>query len=246
MNPQIFLQARQNSTRFPNKILKKICGKTILNLITERLSLVKEIDKIILVTGEEVKNKEIVKEAKKIGLEYFCGNENNILNRFYNVAQKYNSEDIIRITGDCPLIDYEIINEGLNIFNNKKLNLICNNIPRTFPHGMDYEIFNKKHLEKNWLHHKRIMNISEFENSFINPVDGIFLNSNTKFYNHSSIIDNSLLRLTLDYEEDYNLIKKIYEKLYFNNPRFTLEDILKLIEKEPTLLKINQMWSNNN
>ena len=112
---QIFIQARVNSTRYPRKILKKIDEKTILEIILDRIRNIKNINKIILVTGIKEKNNELVDEARKLGLDVFCGDEENILDRFYHAAKKFQPDNIIRITGDCPLIDSRIINQGLEI-----------------------------------------------------------------------------------------------------------------------------------
>jgi spore coat polysaccharide biosynthesis protein SpsF len=238
LSTQIFLQARLHSSRLPKKILKKINNKTILNLIHERLQFVDNVEKIILITGPKNNNQDLIEEANRIGIKYFCGNENNILDRFYSASKKFNSKNIIRITGDCPLIDYNLIKQGLDIYQKNNLTLLCNNLPRTFPHGMDYEILNTIHLEKSWNFYNNTK--GKNKNSFINPVDDIFLNSS--FYNVQSKINNSHIRLTLDYIEDFIVIKKIFEHLYHINNKFTLQDILKFIHTNPSILRINQKF----
>ena len=133
------------SSRLPGKAIKKICNKTILELIFERLKNISNIDKIILVTGSIEQNKPLIDEAKKINLNYFCGNEENILDRFYNASKKFPSNNIIRVLADCPLIDFELIDSALKIFQKNNFDMLSIARKRTFPHGLDFEIFKKMH-----------------------------------------------------------------------------------------------------
>ena len=109
MKFHIYIQARVNSTRFPKKILKKIDGKSIFEILVKRLELVSN-SEIFLITGSHLLNNELIDEAEKMNISYFSGDENNILNRFYNASQKFSTQNIIRITGDCHLIDFELVN----------------------------------------------------------------------------------------------------------------------------------------
>jgi spore coat polysaccharide biosynthesis protein SpsF len=243
LNTHIYIQARINSTRLPGKILKKICGMTILEIILERLKKVEKIDKIILVTGPKKQNSELIKEADRLNLEYFCGNEENILDRFYLAAQKFNSNVIIRITADCPLIDFELINHGLNIFLENKYELLCNNIPRTFPHGLDFEIFKKKHLTEMWnIKKDEFQNDELFLNTFINPIDDIFKNLSDKTYCLTNKMDLSSIRVTLDYEEDFEVIKTIFEYYNDKNPFFGLSDLIFLKKILPNIFELNRKY----
>jgi len=162
MTFHIFLQARQNSTRFPNKILKKISDKTIFELIIERLKNIND-SKIFLITGPKEKNNELIKKSIDCNIEYFSGNENNVLDRFHDAIEKFDSKKIIRVTGDCPLIDHELINSSQIIFNKNNYDLINNYSPRTFPHGYDFEIFKADVVKTTW---DRISNTFNDKTSF--------------------------------------------------------------------------------
>ena len=242
MTFHIFLQARQNSTRFPNKILKKISDKTIFELIIERLQKIND-SKIFLITGPKEKNSELIKKSIDCNIEYFSGNENNVLDRFYNAIKKFNSKKIIRITGDCPLIDNKLINLTQTIFNKNNYDLINNYSPRTFPHGYDFEIFNSDIVKITW---KKIMNTFSdkilFESSVIPPMKFILDSSFFSIHNISNVQNLSFLRLTLDYYEDFQLISKIFDKLYLKNPNFSSNDVVSLLKSESDLLKINQKF----
>jgi len=242
MTFHIFLQARQNSTRFPNKILKKISGKTIFELIIERLKNIND-SKIFLITGPKEKNNELIKKSMDCNVEYFSGSENNVLDRFYNAIKKFDSKKIIRITGDCPLIDYGLINLSQTIFNKNNYDLINNYSPRTFPHGYDFEIFNSDVVKITW---KKTTNTFSdktlFESSLMPPMKFILDSSLFSIHNISNEQNLSFLRLTLDYYEDFQLINKIFDKLYLKNPNFSSNDVISLLKSQSDLLRINQKF----
>jgi spore coat polysaccharide biosynthesis protein SpsF (cytidylyltransferase family) len=242
MTFHIFLQSRQNSIRFPNKILKKICGKSIFELIIERLKNIND-SKIFLVTGPIEKNNELIKKSIECGIEYFSGSENNVLDRFYNASNQLGSKKIIRITGDCPLLDYELINSAEKTFDEKNHDLIYNYLSRTFPHGHDFEIFTSTILKSTW---QKISNTYSdkiiFKNSVIPPMKFILNSKTASIYNIDNICNLSFLRLTLDYYEDYLLIEKIFNYLYLKNPNFTSNDMISFLKSKPHLLKLNQKF----
>jgi len=246
MKNNLYIQARLNSQRLPGKVLKKICDKSIIELITERVSNIKKIDDIILVTGSEDKNKLILDEAEKIGISYFCGSEENVLDRFYEASQVFDSTNIIRITADCPLIDFNIVNKAISIFEENNYDILSNNRIRTFPHGLNFEIFTKKALQKSW---EQALNFYEnkekFLKTFIPPTLNMLENEDFKNFDLINDEDLSNIRLTLDYQEDFELIKKIYEFFYFKNEKFDLKDILEFLNKNPELLKINKKYIAN-
>ena len=242
MKFHIYIQARVNSTRFPKKILKKIDGKTIFEILVKRLELVSN-SEIFLITGSHLLNNELINEAKKMNISYFSGDENNILNRFYNASQKFSTQNIIRITGDCPLIDFELVNEATKIFSQQKIDLLLNYIPRTYPHGFDFEIFTANVLENS---RNNVYNKYDDENlflsTFMNPVHQMIKSKNLVHYKMKNNIDNSNIRLTLDHLDDLKLISSIYQKLHKRNPNFTSSDILNLLKLEPQLMDISKRF----
>tara|TARA_B100000678_G_scaffold274334_1_gene265375 strand:- start:387 stop:1118 length:732 start_codon:yes stop_codon:yes gene_type:complete len=242
MKFHIYIQARVNSTRFPKKILKKIDGKSIFEILVKRLELVSN-SEIFLITGSHLLNNELIDEAEKMNISYFSGDENNILNRFYNASQKFSTQNIIRITGDCPLIDFELVNEATKIFSQQKIDLLLNYIPRTYPHGFDFEIFTANVLENS---RNNVYNKYDDENlflsTFMNPVHQMIKSKNLVHYKMKNNIDNSNIRLTLDHLDDLKLISSIYQKLHKRNPNFTSSDILNLLKLEPQLMDISKRF----
>ena len=239
----IFLQARENSTRLPRKVLMKILDKSIIELLVERLKKVGNIDKIILVTGQYNNNKKLVELVTKNELNYFCGSEENLLDRFYMAGKKFRSDNIIRVTAACPLIDFNLINKGLKIFIENNYDLLTVGRTSKYPHGLDFEIFTMKALHKAWKNTlKKYNSKEEFFDTFICPTEYMKNNAEFKKLELMNDIDFSTIRITLDYREDFELITKIYKELYYKKKYFDFNDIVKLMEKNPTLLAINQKY----
>ena len=107
------VQARTGSTRFPNKVLKKTKGKTLIEILFYRLSLCRRINKIVLATTTKNEDLILANLIEKVGFDVYKGSERNVLSRYYNVAKKYKANHIIRITGDCPLVDPELVNDNV-------------------------------------------------------------------------------------------------------------------------------------
>lgn len=240
MKTQIFLQARMGSTRVPGKVMLKICGKSIIELITERLKKIGGIDKIILVSSVNKENEALAAEAKKLGLDFFQGSEENVLDRFYQASLKFRPDVIIRVTGDCPLVDSDLISEGLKIFQKDSCDILSNARIRSFPDGMDYEIFTRQVLERAWKEQKKnLSSEDEFDKTFFNPTKSILACANIIKKDIISEKDLSHIRLTLDYSEDFEVIRKIYENLY-KGKYFGKEEILDYLDTHPEISEINK------
>jgi glutamate-1-semialdehyde 2,1-aminomutase len=218
------IQARYNSTRFPGKVVKKINNKTILEILIRRLSRSKHITKIIVACSNNRNDKAIVTICRKLGVNYFIGSENDVLNRFYHAAKKYRGINILRITADCPLIDPNIVDDVIRNFFLKNVDYASNVNPPTFPDGLDVEVFKFKVLKKAYMNAKK-----SAEREHVTP----FIINNKKFrkFNLKNSIDCSSLRLTLDEKEDFILIAKII-KYFKNNLNFNLKNILDLYKKK--------------
>ncbi len=244
MKTQIFIQARMGSTRLPGKVLFKIGSKTIFSILVERLRQVSNIDKIVLVTSTNKNNDTLVKKAKRLGIDFFRGSEENLLDRFYQASLKFNPDSIIRITADCPLIDFNLVNEGLEIFKKGNYDILSIARIRTFPDGMDFEIFKTKTLEIAWQENflKFDRNKKKFDEAFLSPTD--YLQMKKEFKNKDFVNKKNLshIRLTLDYKEDFEVIKKVYENLYKKNKYFDLNEMLKFLNSNPNIYKLNEKY----
>lgn len=234
------IQARVGSGRLPKKVLKPILGKTAIEREIERIKKSALCQKIILAIPEGKDNDILEKIGKKAGILVFRGSENNVLDRFYQAAKAFALEDIIRLTGDCPLFDWKICDEVISFYLDNKFDYVSNVRPPTFPDGLDIEIFSFKGLEKTWQNAK-LKSEKEHVTSYIANHPEIFKMGNLVRNGN----DLSGLRLTLDEKQDLILIRKIYGALYKKKRYFGLEDILKLFFEKPELLKINQSINRN-
>ena len=141
------IQARYDSTRFPGKILKKINNKSILEIIIKRLSISENISKIIVACSDNKNDIKVINLCKKLKIDFFVGSEHDVLERFYKASIKFKGLNILRITADCPLIDWIIVDKIINNFFSRNVDYASNINPPTFPDGFDAEIFTFKALK---------------------------------------------------------------------------------------------------
>ena len=230
------VQARMGSTRLPMKVLKEINGKSLIEILFYRLSQSKKIDKIILATSENIENDLLVNLVEKLGYEVFCGNETDVLDRYYHAAKKHQPEAVVRITGDCPIIDPTLVDKVISIYGEENADYVSNINPPTYPDGLDVEVFSFSALNKAW---ENAQLPSEREH-----VTPYFHNKeNFKIINVENDKNISNLRLTVDRIEDFELIKQILNNISINP--IHLEDVLELFSRKPELIEINKHINHN-
>lgn len=142
------VQARMGSTRLPNKVMKQIAGVPMIELLLSRLSRAVEVDQIVVATSVDVRNQPLVELIGKLGYACEQGSENDVLDRYVKAARAHQADIVVRITGDCPLVDPELVDECIRRFKESDSDYLCNNYPPTYPDGLDIEIFTFKALEK--------------------------------------------------------------------------------------------------
>ena len=226
------IQARMGSSRLPGKVLMKIDEKyTVLEYVVKQISQSKLVNKIIIATTDLGQDDVIQKVANELGIECFRGSSDNVLDRYYECAKKFSLNNILRITSDCPLIDPDIVDKVIEKYLTKDFDYVSNTIIRTFPIGMDSEIFSFDVLKKSWQNADLLSEKEHVTPYIINKKNGFRLG------NIKNELNVGQLRLTLDRIEDYELIKKIVKKIG-GRPIF-MKDVLKLFSEEPELIKIN-------
>ena len=227
------VQARMCSSRFPGKVMKLAAGKPLIQHTLDRLSMSTMIDTIVLATSQRPENDGMSKYVEQLGYDVFRGKETDVLDRYLCVAAEYNSEIIIRITGDCPLIDFQITDEVINFFVNNNFDYVSNGDPPTFPDGLDTEVFTFEALKRSC---DETQNQRDREHVTTHMREsGLF-----KVGNYKSKIDLSGERWVVDYPEDYQLIKTIIEHFDKGDKWFGLEDILEFKRDKPDLFTINE------
>lgn len=231
------IQARMGSTRLPGKVMMDLKGETVLHHVIERVKKSELIDEIVIATTVKEKDNIIVEEAKRNDVKYFRGSEEDVLSRYYHSAVEFGLDAIVRITSDCPLVDPFVIDEVVGLYSNNNYFLVTNGgageNDRTYPRGFDTAIFSFDVLKKAFENANQ-----QYQREHVTPY--IYENYPDKIYRYKNEKDLSDYRLTLDTPEDYELIKKIYEKLYEGKHDFYLDEIIDFLEKNPELKAINK------
>jgi len=226
------IQARMGSSRLPGKVLKELeDGKSILFYLLKQIKHCKFIDKIVIATTDLDEDDKISNFAESEGLEVFRGNEENVLERYYKCAKKFKLTTIVRITGDCPLIDPQIVDMVIKKYKENTYDYVTNCLKRTFPYGTEVEIFSFNSLENA---HKNAELPSEKEH-----VTPYIRNHENKFkiFNIENKENVSNYRWVVDEKNDFELVKKIVSKI--KTSPILMSDILMLLKSEPNLKKIN-------
>lgn len=225
------IQARLNSQRFPKKVLQKINGKTLIDILLTRLSKSKMISKIVLATTNNIIDDELALLVNNLGFDVYRGSENDVLDRFYKATEIYVPEFIVRITADCPMIDPEIVDEVIKQLIHTKSDYCSNNKPPTFPDGFDVEVFTFKSLKKAWEFSSK-----PYDREHVTPF--IYNNPNKfKISTYSYHKNLSELRLTVDEKVDFEVVKKVFHE--FESLKFSINDINKLYEIKPDIFMEN-------
>jgi len=231
------IEARMSSTRLHGKVMKKVMGKPLLELLIERLKRAKTVDTIVVATSNHPEDMVIADLAEGLGVHSFCGSLNDVLSRVIEAAESVGGGIIVEITGDCPLADPEIVDKMVNTYLSNDADYVSNVLEATYPAGMDVQVFALKVLKEISLTAK-------------DPEDRehcswlIYRDTKTTKYKLLNVkgpkaLSYPHLRLMLDYPEDYEFITKIYENLYPEKPDFNTLDIIKLLKEKPELKKIN-------
>lgn len=232
----IIVQARMGATRLPGKPLFKVKGKTLLEYQIERLKRVRQPNTLIVATTQNEKDQSIVAICKQEKISYYTGSEDDVLDRYLKTARHYDIDVVVRLTADCPLIDPDLIDKLLDEFlsHYPEYDYFSNTIERTFPRGMDIEIFKRRSLEEA---HSESFLSSDREH--VTP----FIYRHPERYKLGSYRyseDHSSYRWTVDTQEDFTLIEKMLESILPKKPHFNLRDLLDLAQEHPDWKLLNR------
>jgi len=231
------VEARMGSTRLPGKTMTEILpDKPLIEIVIERLSKAKTVDEVVVATSVNQKDDIIERFCKKRRVPCFRGSEDDVLDRVYKAAKKYKADIIVQAGADCPFYDPDLVDELVNIYKKGNYDYVANDMKLTYPEGVDAHIMSMKVLE-------------EIANKATKPRDRedvpryIWEHPETyKIFNLEAPkeLRRPDIRLTLDYEEDLILTREIYKALYQKNPDFRTIDVIKLLDENPELKKINE------
>lgn len=235
------IQARCGSTRLPKKVLMDLCGKPSLQRVIERVRRSKDIDEVIVITSIDKANLPILRLCADMGVRVGVGSENDVLDRYYQTARLLNPEYVIRLTGDCPCIDYGLIDQAISQMP-EGVDYCSNTIEPTFADGLDFEIIKYSALEKSW---------REAAHSFEKEHVTQYIIRNPKLFRQwnfaSPVGDFGGHRWTVDEPEDFEVVSKIYRHFLEEEKRedFDYLDILDYLRKHPEIMAINSRYQRN-
>lgn len=238
MKTGCIIQARMTSTRLPGKVLKYLDTEQHVNIlqhIIDRVKQSKKINEIIIATTINSADDDIVLLASENHIGIYRGSENDVLDRYFNAATKYNLDNIIRITSDCPFIDSQVLDDLIDQYNSDDYDYASNCITRTYPHGLDCEIFSYSALT---YAHKAARETKEREHvtSYIYNHPEIFKLGNLRLERE----DYSQIRITVDTKLDYALACIIYNMLMKESKFPSFRRIAELFSEHPYLKLINE------
>jgi len=231
------VQARLGSVRLPEKVLRQITDKPLIELLLTRLSCSTEIDKIVVATSEEPLNNKLQLFVESLGFQCSRGSEKDVLKRFYESAKHFNADIVVRITGDCPLIDSRLVDQCIQGFKDANVDYFSNIDPTTFPDGLDVEVMSFIALER--AHLEAVSSLDrEHVTTYIRNTDS-FLKSSIQYSQ-----DLSNVRLTVDEPEDLNVVTKIFQH-FLPDIFFGWEKVLELKALKPEIFAENKNILNN-
>jgi spore coat polysaccharide biosynthesis protein SpsF len=233
------IQARMGSTRLPGKVLKEISGRPMLWHVVHRIRQTQLVDEVIVATSTGDGDDEIAAFCEQAGVRYFRGSESDVLDRYYQTAKNVAATTIVRVTADCPFIDPTIIDKVITAHLGNGYDYISNTIYRSYPDGLDVEVFSFDALAKAW-QEARLASEREHVTPYIWKNEGLFLLGGVRQED-----DQSALRWTVDEPADFEFARQVYQHLFSNERLFLMKDIVALLESNPELEKINQGFISN-
>lgn len=233
------LVARMSSRRLPGKVLRPVMGRPMLEFQLERFKRAKSPCKIIFATSTDPDDDAIEALAARLGTDCHRGALDDVLDRLTTAGRAHGAEHIIRVGGDCPLMDWRIIDRIVALHIEEGNDFTSNIYPPTFPDGMDVEVYSMDFMERLWTE-TSLPSERELISPNIAAKSGRY-----RIGNLARSPDLSHLRLTVDETDDLEVVCKICAALYPGNPDFTIEDIIKLMDADPTIAAINSSFARN-
>lgn len=235
------VQARMGSERLPGKVAMEIEGKPMLAHLIERLKHAKKIDQIIIATSNKQTDDTVAQIAEACGVSCYRGSEADVLSRYLEAAEKYKVDIIVRITGDCPLVDPFIVDELIRNYLVSDFDYMGVNIGKDgYPRGLDAEIFSSETLQKAA---EYIEKDGEARNSPYREHVSLYIYRHPEYFKVGKLNPPTGLRrnyrLCVDEKKDLELIKEIYKRFYTDGQIIDIKRVIKTLDENPDLAGMN-------
>jgi spore coat polysaccharide biosynthesis protein SpsF len=222
-----------SSTRLPGKVAAQIMGKPMLAHQVERLQRSRMVDQVVIATSVDQADERIVEIAHSAEVPCYRGALDDVLDRLYRAVSPYRPDYVVRTTGDCPLIDWEVVDGVIRLGLHGRFDYVSSALRPTFPDGLDVEFMKFEALETAWREASDPLQ-REHVTLFIHRQPDRF-----RLGSYEGKEDLSHLRWTVDEPRDLRFVEKVYESLYEDNPEFRTPHILKLMHEQPNLAELN-------
>lgn len=231
----ICVQARMGSSRLPGKPLLRVLGRPLLSYMLERLQSLDASASLVLLTTTLPTEQPLLDIAASLGVATFRGSEENVLERFTLASRYFRATTVVRICGDCPLLDPLLIRQALALYHAapRRYDYLSNTLERSYPRGMDIEVFSADALEKAYRNAH-----ASYQQEHVTP----YLYENPSLFSLGQMSysqDLSSWRLTLDTYADFQVIAPLLAALYPGNPLFTFEELVAVAQQHPEWLALN-------
>jgi spore coat polysaccharide biosynthesis protein SpsF len=230
------IEARMTSSRLPGKVLMEVAGKPMLEHLVDRLKTVPSLNGIVLATTTNLSDDKLEGFAKKAGINCYRGSENDVMTRVIQAAESVGADIVVEITGDCPLIDPQIVEQTIQMYKFNRADYVSNAHIRSYPDGMDVQVFALELLKRS-----AAMTDDVIDHEHVT----LHLRNHPELFSQVHLIAPPEIHwpelgLTLDEPKDFDLIKKIIEYFGPVNSLFSCLDIVRLLRQMPAWVAINQ------
>lgn len=227
------LQARTSSSRLPGKVMLPLAGAPMLQRQLERIVRARRIDRLVVATSDRPEDACVVELAEKSGAAHYAGSLDDVLDRFYRAAEPFAPDWVVRLTGDCPLADWNVIDGCIDFACAGGYDYASNALNPTWPDGLDVEVMTFAALRTAWEEADKPLQLEHVTPFIIRQPERFRLGS------YENEVDLSGFRWTVDEPGDFAFVSAVYDALYPKNPAFATADILALLAARPELIGLN-------
>lgn len=220
------------STRLPGKVLADVCGKPMLHYVITRARQAMMLDEVVIATSTQPSDDPIERFCREMLTPVFRGSQDDVLDRYYQAAMRFDASVIVRLTADCPLLDPRVIDRVVEHFRTGSYDYVSNVVECTFPDGLDTEVFRREALERAW-REARLPSEREHVTPYIHKHPELFALGGV-----TNAVDLSGMRWTVDEPRDLDFVRAVYERA--GSEMISTEEIVNLLQESPDIAKLNE------
>jgi spore coat polysaccharide biosynthesis protein SpsF len=226
-----------SSQRLPGKVLAPVMGSPMLARQIERIGRAKDVDRLVLATSSDPSDDAVAALGERLGVDVFRGDLHDVLDRVWHAADAFEADYVVRLTGDCPLCDSDLIDRVIRFCRDGGYDYASNTLSPTFPDGLDVEVMRQSALAAAW-REARLPSERQHVTMFLKTKPERF-----KLGNFTGAPDLSAHRWTVDEPGDLEMVRRVFEALYPGDPGFTTADVLRFLTTNPAVAELNRSFA---